>query len=91
MGAELKATALGVLTVAQRVKNLILIHEDAGSIPHLLGVLRIWQCCELWCRCSCAVALIRPLAWECPYVTGVALKRKRKRKPLLCFLFSGLA
>ena len=28
------------------------IHEDEGSIPGLalLGLLRIWCCCELWCR-----------------------------------------
>ena len=37
---------------------------------------------RLWCR-SAATALIRPLAWEPPYATGVALKRqktKRKKK-----------
>ena len=26
------------------------IHEDVGSIPGLTQRLRIWQCCELWCR-----------------------------------------
>ena len=30
----------------------------------------------LWCRLA-AVALIRPLAWERPYATGVALKTKK--------------
>ena len=29
----------------------------------------------LWCRLA-AAALIRPLAWELPYATGVALKKK---------------
>ena len=38
-----------------------------GSDPELL-----W----LWCRLA-AVALIRPLAWERPYATGVALKTKK--------------
>ena len=31
----------------------------------------------LWCR-PAAVAPIRPLAWELPYATGVALKSKNK-------------
>ena len=33
----------------------------------------------LWCRLE-AVALIRPLAWEPPYVLSVALKSKNKNK-----------
>ena len=43
------------------------------------------QCVEdpvllwLWCR-PAAVALIRPLAWEPSYATGVALKSKKRRK-----------
>ena len=41
-----------------------------GSDPELL-----W----LWCR-PAAVTLIRPLAWEPPYVVGVALKSKIKKK-----------
>ena len=36
----------------------------------------------LWCR-PAAVALIHPLAWEPPYATGSALKRKKKKcKPI---------
>ena len=39
----------------------------------------------LWCRLA-AAAPIRPLAWELPYVMGVALKNKkilkRRRNPL---------
>ena len=33
----------------------------------------------LWWRLA-AVVLIRPLAWEPPYVAGVALKSKKKKK-----------
>ena len=32
---------------------------------------------QLWCRLA-ATALIQPLAWELPYATGVALKKKKK-------------
>ena len=35
----------------------------------------------LWCR-PAFTAPIRPLAWEPTYVTGVALKRKKKVKPV---------
>ena len=41
-----------------------------GSDPVLL-----W----LWCRLA-AVAPIRPLAWELPYATSLALKRQKKKK-----------
>ena len=33
----------------------------------------------LWCRVA-AVAPIRPLVWEPPYATRVALKRQKKRE-----------
>ena len=37
--------------MAQRVKNLTNIHEDAGLIPLAsFSGLRIQCCCELWCR-----------------------------------------
>ena len=39
---------------------------------HLVG---LW----LWCRLA-AVAPIQPVAWELPYVVGVALKRQKKKK-----------
>ena len=53
--------------------------------PALLSGLRIWHCCELWCRSqmrfgSCvAVAPIQPLAWELPYAAGVALKKQKTK------------
>ena len=58
----------------------------------LLSSLRIWHCCELWCRMTwilccygcgvgrAAAALIRPLVWEPPYAVGVAQKSKKKKK-----------
>ena len=63
------------------------------SLAPLSG-LRIWHCCELWCRSqmwlrSCvvwlwcrpaAVALIQRLAWEPPCAMGAALKRKEEKK-----------
>ena len=42
---------------------------------HSLDPALLW----LWFR-PAATALIQPLAWEPPYVTGVALKNKRQRK-----------
>ena len=47
----------------------------------LLSGLRIWHCCELWCR-PVATAPIGPLAWEPPYAAGVALEEKKKD---ICF------
>ena len=59
------------------------------SLASLSG-LSIQCCCELWCRSQssldpvllrlwyrlAAIAPIQPLAWELPYVVGVAIKRK---------------
>ena len=61
--------------------------------PASLSGLRIRRCCELcvgyrhgldlallwlWCR-PVAVALIRPLAWEPPYVVRAALEKAKKK------------
>ena len=46
------------------------VGHRCGSDPLLL-----W----LWCRLA-AIALIQPLAWEPPYVMGVALKIQKKKK-----------
>ena len=76
--------------MAQQLKNLINIHEDAGSIPGLTH--GIAMSCDaghrcgpdlallwLWCR-PAGAALIGTLAWERPHAAGVALKRKEKRR-----------
>ena len=60
----------------------------------LFSGLRIWCCCELWCRWQSAsdlvllwlwcrpvaAALIWPLVWVLPYAMGVALKRQKEKK-----------
>ena len=61
------------LFLAQWVKDLVLPWAvvwvaDAAWIP---------CCCRLWYG-PAAVALVGPLAWEHPYATNAALKRKKK-------------
>ena len=65
----------------------------------LLSGLKIWGCCELWCTCRrgsdlmwlwcrpAAVALIQPLAWELPYASSAALKKKSVPPFNLSFFF----
>ena len=79
--------------MAQWLTNSTRNHEVAGSIPGIARGLRIQSCRELWCRSqtrlgSCvAVAVarpaaatpIRPLAWEPPYATDVALEKTKKK------------
>ena len=58
--------------LAQWVKDLVMLSAvvwvaDAAQIPS-------------FCGCDVAVAPIQPLAWELSHATGVALKRKEKKK-----------
>ena len=60
----------------------------------LLSGLRIWRCCELWCRLQMrsdpallwlwcrlvATAPIIPLAWESPYAAGAAQEIAKRQK-----------
>ena len=45
---------------------------------HSLDLALLWLWLWLWPWLA-AIAPIQPLAWEPPYATGVALKRKKKR------------
>ena len=63
--------------MAQQVKKVTGIHDNAGLIPGPLSGLRILSCCKLWCRSQieaqichgygcvpAAASQIRPLDWE---------------------------
>ena len=67
-------------TLAQRIKNPTSIHEDAGLIPVLAQWVKDLVLPWLWRR-PAAEALIRPLAGELPYATGMARKEGRMNWP----------
>ena len=63
------------------VMNLTSIHEMQVRSLVLLSGLKIRHCHELWCRSQMQLGFcIWPLAWELLYVTGLALKREKKKK-----------
>ena len=81
----------------QWVKNPNSIHDDAGLIPGLTQWVKgssIAVICGVGCRCSsdpallwlfqrpAAAAPIWPLAWEFPFATDVALKKKERGRVL---------
>ena len=74
-----KINYMGVPAVAQGKQiQLISMRMWVRSLASI-SRLRIWRCCELWCR-PAAVAPILPLAWAPPYAAGAALKKIKKIK-----------
>ena len=67
--------------MTQRDKNPASIQEDVGSIPGLTQWVK--DLAWLWHRQAATAVPIQPLAWELPYATGVAIKKKRKKQNFL--------
>ena len=84
MQADCKINAIktvfgAVPGMAQPLGNLTSIHDNAVRPLVWLSGLRIWRCCELWCR-PMATVLIQLLAWELPNAMCMALNRQKDKK-----------
>lgn len=68
----------GVAFVAQGVRNPTSVHEGAGAIPGLAQGSGVAVSCDVGRRCGS----VRPLAWDPPQASGVAIRRKKQRSGL---------
>ena len=72
-----------LVSMRTKIQSLALLSELSSRLAMSRGVGHrrgldpelLW----LWCR-PVAIALFRPLAWEPPYATSAALKKKKERK-----------
>ena len=86
------------ISIVKKKKNWSFHFGSAGEGPNRMSIrmwvqtlaslsgLRILHCHKLWCRPAAAVP-IRPLAWELPYATGVALKRQKIKIKIKSLIF----